>query len=117
MSREHARKEIAKYLPVIDEHMGATPEGDKIFKASLHKIATKLANLDPAMVNCKEPKDEKNLIFNYRTTLQTGFGRGGKHEIKHNGFYYWYDYDPLATKTHHKIYKQDIESHDKPSIF
>ena len=117
MSREHARKEIAKYLPVIDEHMGATPEGDKIFKASLHKIATKLANLDPAMVNCKEPKDEKNLIFNYRTTLQTGFGRGGKHEIKHNGFYYWYDYDPLATKTHHMIYKQDIESHDKPSIF
>ena len=117
MSREHARKEIAKYLPVIDEHMGATPEGDKIFKASLHKIATKLANLDPAMVNCKEPKDEKNLIFNYRTTLQTGFGRGGAHEIKHKGFYYWYDYDPLATKTHHMIYKQDIESHDKPNIF
>jgi len=117
MSKEHARKEIAKYLPVIDEHMGATPEGDKIFKAPLHKIATKLANLDPAMANCKEPKDEKNLIFNYRTTLQTGFGQGGAHEIKHNGFYYWYDYDQLATKTHHIIYKQDIESHDKPSIF
>ena len=69
------------------------------------------------MVNCKELKDEKNLIFNYRTTLQTGFGQGGAHEIKHNGFYYWYDYDPLAKKTHHIIYKQDIESHDKPNIF
>ena len=36
---------------------------------------------------------------------------------KLDGFYYWYDYDQLATKTHHIIYKQDIESHDKPSIF
>ena len=117
MSREHARKEIAKYLPTIDEYMGTSPKDDKIFSAPLHKIATKLANLDPAMANCKEPKDEKNLIFNYRTTLQTGFGQGGAHEIKHNGFYYWYDYDQLATKTHHMIYKEDIKSHDKPNIF
>jgi len=117
MSMEHARKEIAKYLPVIDEHMRQSPGSNTRFEAPLHKIATKLANLDPAMANCKEPKDEKNLVFNYRTTLQTGFGQGGKHEIKHNGFYYWYDYDQLATKTHHMIYKEDIKSHDKPNIF
>ena len=114
MSMEHARKEIAKYLPVIDEYMKPSSGSSTTFEAPLHKIATKLANLDPAMANCKEPKDEKNLIFNYRTTLQTGFGQGGAHEIKHNGFYYWYDYDRYASKTHHMIYKEDIKSHDKP---
>jgi RecA-family ATPase len=110
MSQEYARKEIAKHLPLIDEHMEKTHGGK--YECSLNKVATKLANLDPAINNCKTTVDEKNLVFRYRTTLQTGLPEANK--VKFNGFYYWYDYDNYSRKIHHKLYKQSIELKDEP---
>jgi len=114
MSQEYARKEIAKHLPLIDQHMESTHGSSTKFECSLNKVATKLANLDPQIKNCNTTVDEKNLVFRYRTTLQTGLPQ--INPVKFNGFYYWYDYDNYASKVHHKLFKEDIESHDKPSI-
>ena len=109
MSKEYARKEISKYLNVIDEMMTGT---DCLQECNLHRVATKLANMDARIAN----EEEKTLIQEYRRTIQAGL----QDEIKFNGFYYWYEYDHHSTgrsKAVHKLFKQSEKIHDAKNPF
>jgi len=110
MSKEYARKEIAKYITTIDEFMKLQPDTIGRYECTLHGVSSKLANMDPRIAN----EEEKTLVMEYRRTIQAGL----QDEIKFNGFYYWYDYDPQSTsKAVHKIFKEDEKTHDAPAHF
>lgn len=110
MSKEYARKEIAKYITTIDEFMKLQPGTISRYECTLHGVSSKLANMDPRIAN----EEEKTLVMEYRRTIQAGL----QDEIKFNGFYYWYDYDPQSTsKAVHKIFKEDEKTHDAPAHF
>ncbi len=110
MSKEYARKEIAKYITTIDEFMKLQPGALGRYECTLHGVSSKLANKDPRIAN----EEEKTLVMEYRRTIQAGL----QDEIKFNGFYYWYDYDPQSTsKAVHKIFKEEEKTHDAPAHF
>ena len=110
MSKEYARKEIAKYITTIDEFMKLQPGALGRYECTLHGVSSKLANMDPRIAN----EEEKTLVMEYRRTIQAGL----QDEIKFNGFYYWYDYDPQSTsRAVHKIFKEDEKTHDAPAHF
>jgi len=110
MSKEYARKEIAKYITTIDEFMKLQPGTADRYECTLHGVSSKLANLDPRIAN----EEEKTLVMEYRRTIQAGM----LEEIKFNGFYYWYEYDHQSTnRAVHKIYKEAEKAHDAPAHF